>query len=79
MLGQSYYSYILLLIKALIVFIDLLGQYKYGRVPVTGSGLVAHFMSSAVVAVSLSFLQLVTTLKMMLILELFKEKIWTEE
>ena len=56
MLGQSYYSYILLLIKALIVFIDLLGQYKYGRVPVTGSGLVAHFMSSAVVAVSLSFL-----------------------
>lgn len=42
----------------------------------TGLSLVAHFMPSAVVAVCPSFLQVVTTLNMMLIQELFKEKVF---
>ena len=66
MLDQNYYSYIPLLIKALIVFMDLLGQiqvlksssYQFG----IGSSLYVKCSGWG----TLSFLQLVATLKMML-------------
>ena len=56
MLGQNYYSYIILLLKVLIVqivFANLLGQMQI--LESSSSDLVAHFMPSAVVAVCLSY------------------------